>query len=256
MHRFPMFALLIAFCFPAVAGEPPIIGFTEEDLPDSMSGRARHDRAFREKDSVVKMLFEEAGVSFPPRQLMLRGFKAERHLEVWAASGRSGPLTHVATYEVCYASGDAGPKRRQGDGQVPEGFYHLDYYNRHSNFHLSFRVNYPNASDRVLGYRPNLGSAIMIHGDCVSIGCLAMSDERIQELWVMTKSMDELKRRVYVHLFPTRDLAGMIEQETGSKHLEFWKNIKEGMDLFEATKKLPRVRVEKKTGRYLFKQGE
>jgi len=252
--RFPLVLLVLSLALPVSAGEPPFIRYTEKDLPDSMSGKERTARAFREKDAVVEKLFADAGVEFPPRQLMLRGFKAERHLEVWAATARTGPLTHIATYEICYASGDAGPKRRQGDSQVPEGFYHLDYFNKRSNFHLSFRVNYPNASDEILGYRANLGSAIMIHGDCVSIGCLAMSDERIEELWVMTRSMNKLKRRVYVHLFPTRDLAGLIEEEADSRHRAFWKNIKVGHDLFEATKKLPNVRVDRK-GVYLFEEG-
>ena len=233
------------------AGEPPLISYTERDLPDSMSGSERNARAFREKDAVVKKLFADAEVKFPPRQLLLRGFKAERHLEVWAASEREEALTHVATYEVCYASGDAGPKRRQGDGQVPEGFYHLDYFNQRSRFHLSFRVNYPNKSDKALGYKPNLGDAIMIHGDCVSIGCLAMSDERIEELWVMTRTMNKLKRKVYVHLFPTRDMEGLLEQESDSRHAAFWRNIKKGYDWFEEKKTLPSVRVDRR-GRYSF----
>jgi len=254
MSRFISLFLLLSLS--AAAGEPRIIRYTDKDLPDSMSGKARSARAFSEKGAAVRALFTEAGVEFPPRQLLLRGFKDERHLEVWAASTRAGPLTHVATYEVCYASGDLGPKRRQGDGQVPEGFYHLDYFNRRSRFHLSFRVNYPNASDRILGYKPNLGDAIMIHGDCVSIGCLAMSDERIEELWVMTRTMDRLKRRVHVHLFPTRDMAGLLDREHESRHRRFWHNIKEGFDLFEAANKLPAVKVDKKTGRYLFEEGE
>ncbi len=252
-----LLSLIVAGCgfigVPAdEAKEPPFIRYTETYLPDSMSGSERNARAFREKDAVVKKLFADAEVEFPPRQLLLRGFKAERHLEVWAASESEGALTHVATYEICYASGDAGPKRRQGDGQVPEGFYHLDYFNQHSRFHLSFRVNYPNKSDRILGYKSNLGSAIMIHGDCVSIGCLAMSDERIEELWVMTRSMETLKRKVYVHLFPTRDMEGLLEQEPDSEHAAFWRNIKEGYDWFEEKKTLPSVRVDKR-GRYNFR---
>jgi len=254
MLRRALAALLLLFALPAIAGEPPLIRYTDQDLPDSMSGNERDARAFREKEAVVKKLFADAGVEFPPRQLMLRGFKEERHLEVWAATARTGPLTHVATYEICYGSGGAGPKRRQGDGQVPEGFYHLDYFNKRSNFHLSFRVNYPNESDKILGHRSNLGSAIMIHGNCVSIGCLAMSDERIQELWVMARSMNKLKRRVYVHLFPTRHLDAKIKEDYDSKHIAFWRNIKEGYDLFEATKKLPSVRVNAK-GTYLFEEG-
>ncbi len=254
MMRHCLVVLLLVITLPALSGEPPLICYTEKDLPDSMSGKERDARAFREKDAVVKKLFKDAGVEFPPRQLMLRGFKAERHLEVWAATARSGALTHVATYEVCYASGDAGPKRREGDGQVPEGFYHLDYFNKRSNFHLSFRVNYPNASDKVLGVRGNLGSAIMIHGDCVSIGCLAMSDERIEELWVMARTMNKLKRRVYVHLFPTRYIDALIKEDYDNKHIPFWQNIKEGYDMFEAKKILPSVSVNRK-GTYIFEEG-
>ena len=255
MLRRCLFVLLLLFASPGFAGEPPLILPTSKDLPDSMSGSARNAHAFREKEAVVKKLFADAGVDFPPRQLLLRGFKAERHLEVWAATAATGPLTHVATYEICYASGTAGPKRRQGDSQVPEGFYHLDYFNQRSNFHLSFRVNYPNQSDRILGHKANLGGDIMIHGNCVSIGCLAMSDERIEELWVMAKSMHSLKRRVVVHLFPTRDLAGLIEEEPESRHLEFWKNIKEGLELFEEKKTLPRIRVDRR-GIYQFTPGK
>ena len=125
----------------------------------------------------MQELFDDAKVPFPPRQLLLRGFKKEKELEVWAAAKKSGPLTHIATYEICFMSGHEGPKRKQGDLQVPEGFYVVDVFNKGSDFFLSLGLNYPNDYDRRL---KRTGSAIMIHGACVSIGCLAMTDERIQ----------------------------------------------------------------------------
>ena len=224
---------------------------TDWDYDGGDSRRARVKAAETAKLATVKKLFSDAGVSFPPSRMLLNVFKQEDDLEVWAASKRDEALVLVATYRICYKSGEAGPKRRQGDLQVPEGFYYLDMYNDHSAFYLSMRINYPNQSDRVLGYKPSLGSAIMIHGNCVSIGCLAMSDERIQELWVMTDAMRKKKRKVRVHLFPARDLDGLLADETHAKHHDFWRNLKEGRDYFEKHRKIPRVRVDR-NGRYLF----
>ena len=203
------------------------------------------------KGDVVKKLFADAGVEYPPRQLLLRVFKNENILEVWAASSRHESLSHVATYEICSQSGDLGPKRREGDGQVPEGFYHLDYYNSQSSYYLSMRVNYPNGSDRILSDQKSPGSDIMIHGNCVSIGCLAMSDERIQELWVMTHSLRKGSGEVYVHIFPSSDFAALLADEGLLQHHAFWRNLKEGHDYFEQDRRLPKVSVES-TGLYLF----
>ncbi|MCA9720144.1 MAG: L,D-transpeptidase family protein [Myxococcales bacterium] len=176
----------------------------------------------------------------------MRAFKAERELEVWATDRRGDPFTHVTTYKICAASGVAGPKKAEGDGQVPEGFYTINLFNPRSSYHLSMRVSYPNRRDRALRYT---GSAIMIHGDCVSIGCLAMSDERIEELWVMNKALPE-GERADVHLFPGRDLAGMIERARprDPELAAFWTTLKRGNDAFEANHQLPVIRV--KDGAY------
>jgi len=224
---------------------------TDWEYSGADSRKARVKAAETAKKATVEKLFSEAGVSFPPARMLFRVFKAEDDLEVWAASKRDEKLVHVATYRICYKSGEPGPKRRQGDLQVPEGFYYLDMYNDHSAFYLSMRINYPNASDKVLGYKPNLGSAIMIHGNCVSIGCLAMSDERIQELWVMTNAMRKKKRKVRVHLYPGRDMKGLLADDTHAKHHAFWRNLLEGRSYFETHYKIPRVKVDRE-GRYLF----
>jgi murein L,D-transpeptidase YafK len=195
--------------------------------------------------AVVKELFADAGVTFPPQVLMLRAFKQEDELEVWAAGAKSEPLSLVARYEICAASGRLGPKRREGDRQVPEGFYRIGFFNPKSSYHLSMQVSYPNASDRVLSDPKHPGGEIMIHGACASAGCLAMSDERIEELWVMARSAP---LPIEVHIFPARDTSGL---EADAERRAFWDNLEEGRRLFDRDGRLPGVRVDAR-GRYLF----
>ena len=242
---------LLAHQMKAQPKEPQVRNHTDDTYsysgPDRSSARVAE--AEKQKLKVVKQLFADAGVSYPPRQMLLRVFKEEMHLEVWAASKkRDEDLVHVATYEICSGSGGPGPKRKQGDGQVPEGFYVLDLFNNHSQFYLSMRISYPNKYDKA---HRRTGSAIMIHGNCVSIGCLAMSDERIQELWVMTKATHDNRAKVHVHLFPARDLDTLIAGQKDEKLKSFWVNIKEGFDYFEQKKRLPKVTV--KDRKYQFR---
>jgi hypothetical protein len=132
--------------------------------------------------------FAKAGLPFPPSRLALLGLKAEKRLEIWAASAPDGPWRHVRDYPVLAASGGPGPKLREGDGQVPEGVYRVELLNPKSRYHLSLRLDYPNAFDRAKAAqegRTNPGGDIYIHGGAVSIGCLAMGDEAVEELFVL-----------------------------------------------------------------------
>lgn len=192
--------------------------------------------------------FKEAGLTWPPEELYLRAFKVERELEVWA--GRTGqPLVKVRTWPICAASGEVGPKRAQGDFQVPEGFYTVDLFNPKSAYHLSLRVSYPNALDRKLG-AAKPGGDIYIHGDCVSIGCLAIEDGPIEELYVMvSEARARMGRDVPVHLFPRRlDAAGLAALESLSgvtaAQKAFWRGLEPGYRLFEETRRPPRVKVD------------
>ncbi len=125
-----------------------------------------------------------AGVAYPPPALTLVAIKDEQRLEVWARA-EGGPRW-IRDYPVLAASGLAGPKLREGDGQVPEGLYRIDWLNPNSRYHLSMHLDYPNAWDRAHAEgRADLGGDIMIHGDAVSIGCLAMGDPAIEELFVL-----------------------------------------------------------------------
>ena len=130
--------------------------------------------------------FKGAGVVYPPRRLTLLAFKQERRLEVWA--GVAPRAVFIRDYAVLAASGGPGPKLVQGDGQVPEGIYRVLWLNPNSRFHLSMKLDYPNAFDRRMARsdgRTQLGGDIFIHGNAVSIGCLAMGDEAIEELFVL-----------------------------------------------------------------------
>ena len=131
--------------------------------------------------------FEAAGVPYPPARLVLAGFKQEKVLELYA-SDASGSLRFIRSYLVLAASGQLGPKLAEGDRQVPEGLYRIESLNPNSRFHLSLRVNYPNAFDLARAEeegRRGLGGDIMIHGADVSVGCLAIGDPAIEELFVL-----------------------------------------------------------------------
>ncbi len=131
--------------------------------------------------------FTKAKVSYPPREVTLIALKQEKKLELWARD--SGEFRFIRDYYIMAASGVAGPKLRQGDRQVPEGIYRIEELNPNSHYHLSMKINYPNEFDffhAVQERRANPGSDIFIHGRTASIGCLAMGDEAIEELFVLT----------------------------------------------------------------------
>ncbi|RKH45859.1 hypothetical protein D7X55_15925 [Corallococcus sp. AB049A] len=212
--------------------------------------------AARERQTqALVQTFQKAGLAWPPEELYLRAFKVERELEVWA--GRPGqPLVKVRTFPVCAASGEVGPKRAQGDLQVPEGFYTVDLFNPKSAYHLSMRVSYPNALDRKQG-AAQPGGDIYIHGDCVSIGCLAIEDGPIEELYVMvSEARARMGRDVPVHLFPRRlDAAGLAALEALSGVPEarkaFWRGLEPGYRFFEESRRPPRVKVDAARSAYV-----
>jgi murein L,D-transpeptidase YafK len=131
--------------------------------------------------------FARVAVSYPPERIILAGFKQERTLEVWVAGPRGKPKL-LRSYLVLAASGGPGPKLREGDRQVPEGIYAIESLNPNSRFHLALRVNYPNPEDLARAAsegRRDPGSDIMIHGQASSVGCLAIGDRAIEDLFVL-----------------------------------------------------------------------
>jgi murein L,D-transpeptidase YafK len=194
-------------------------------------------------------------VAYPPKRLFLRAFKKERLLEVWAGNAK-GTLALVKAYPICALSGELGPKRQQGDLQIPEGVYVIDRFNTTSSFYLSLGVSYPNASDRILGAKGRLGGDIFIHGDCVTIGCLPLTDELIKEVYVI--ALDTFiagEREIPVHIFPLRmDEAGLKELESiaGDDAVlrAFWQGLAPIYARFESSHMVPGVTVDPKSGAY------
>ena len=150
-------------------------------------------------ESRLRPYFERGGVSWPPVRVTLLVFKEERSLELW--SERAGRWVLVRTYPVRAASGHAGPKLREGDGQVPEGVYRVVGLNPRSAYHLSLKLDYPNDFDRRKAAedgRSELGGDIFVHGKAVSIGCIAVGDEAVEELFLLTTTVGCRNVRVII----------------------------------------------------------
>ncbi len=229
---------------PVETGAPGVRSWTDWRAP-LLPGDERAKQAILRRRPEVERLFAKAAVSFPPAELLFRGFKREHELEVWASSQKGGAMTKIATYAICRLSGELGPKRYEGDGQVPEGFYKINYYWPESAFHLEMKIGYPNAADKAIS-RGDPGGNIMIHGACASAGCLAMSDERAEELWTMAilSGGEEKNKLVHVHLFPSRTWDDLLRDAAYAPHHRFWANLKEGFDAFEKSRTLPSVSID------------
>jgi murein L,D-transpeptidase YafK len=176
--------------------------------------------------------------------IFIRLFKEEAMLEVWIKTGTE--YTHLKDYIICASSGHLGPKLKEGDKQSPEGFYKVQKHqlNPHSKFHLSFNLGYPNRYDRAYG---RTGSFLMVHGNCVSVGCYAMTDEKIEEIYALVKSaLKHGQNYVDVHAFPFRMTEENMNLYEGNRWYDFWMNLKEGYDYFESEKLPPKIKVEAK----------
>ena len=208
------------------------------------------------QDSLKKQ-FEKQNLTWPPQAIYLRSFKYERQLEVWVKSDIKQPYKLLKTYKVCQQSGSTGPKRVEGDYQVPEGFYYINEFNPNSNYHLSLGLNYPNASDKILSDQSRPGSAIYIHGDCVSTGCIPITDAPIEELYFLASSVKTQGQEfIPVHVFPIRynikKSADFLQasMKDNAYLQQFNNNIKEMFDYFEVKKQLPVIMVNMK-GEYV-----
>ena len=172
--------------------------------------------------------------------ILVRLFKQEAELEVWKQD-RSGRFALLKTYPICRWSGDLGPKVREGDRQAPEGFYSITpaQMNPQSAYYLSFNTGYPNAFDKALG---RTGSQLMVHGDCSSRGCYAMTDEQIAEIYSLGReSFFGGQRAFQVQAYPFKMTPVNMAKHRNNPNMPFWKMIKEGYDHFEVTRQEPKV---------------
>jgi murein L,D-transpeptidase YafK len=187
-------------------------------------------------ESRLKALGAESG-----DEIFVRIFKGERTLELWIRPKVRECFALLKAYRICNYSGALGPKLKEGDRQSPEGFYKVykSSLNPHSKFTLSFNLGYPNRYDKAHG---RSGSFLMVHGKCVSIGCYAMGDDNIRQIYQLVHdSLYHGQRFVSVHIFPFR--MEKLDEYADNKWYSFWQNLKEGYDLFDGSHLPPRVKV-------------
>lgn len=180
--------------------------------------------------------------------VFIRVFKQSKMLEIWLET--KGQYRLFQAYPICYFSGQLGPKNKEGDLQVPEGFYSVSAktMNPWSQFHLSFNIGYPNSFDLS---KQRTGSYIMVHGSCVSTGCLAMTDEKIEEIYALVEAaINAGQQKVPIHIFPFSMTKTNMAKYTKHKDISFWKNLQQGYHYFETNLKPPKV--SHKAGNYTF----
>jgi murein L,D-transpeptidase YafK len=213
----------------------------------------RVSTAYADKFPAIQSRLQQQGIA-AGFQVFFRVFKQEKTLELWVKGHGQARFTMLATYPICKASGLPGPKRKEGDQQVPEGFYFINRFNPKSQFHLSLGLNYPNESDLRLSDRDRPGGDIFIHGGCESIGCMAMTDDSIKEIYVIaSEAKKHGQSQIPVHIFPVRmdgeGFDALCAQQAQLK--DFWLNLKAGYDLFEAHAEIPTFVVDE-NGLYQF----
>ncbi len=213
--------------------------------PDSITPTGRSQAPISEK-TLAEIEAKQMDKDSP---ILARIFKEEAEMEIWKKT-RDGEFALLKTYPICRWSGDLGPKKKQGDRQAPEGFYTITpgQMNPNSNYYLAFNTGFPNAYDRAWGYT---GSELMVHGDCSSRGCYAMTDEQIQEIYALAReSFFGGQKNFQLEAFPFRMTALNMAKHRNNPNFAFWKMLKEGYDDFEATHQEPKVAVCEK--RYVF----
>ena len=222
-------------CISLLLGTVGAVGGCSQFVEDDISP-AKKQLSAEARD----LLFQKGMREESP--IFIRIFKQESELEVWKAK-EDGRFYHFKTYPICNWSGRLGPKLRQGDKQAPEGFYTVTarQLNPASKYHLSFNLGYPNTFDRAYN---RTGNHLMVHGDCKSAGCYAMTDALIEEIYALVReALEGGQKRFSVHAFPFRMTAENMKKYRRHRWASFWRNLKQGYDEFERTRIPPKIDV-------------
>jgi murein L,D-transpeptidase YafK len=242
-HSIKKLAVILGFVAAIVTDVPP----QAQEIPSSTRSREAISRV---KPTLQEEL-SNAGLKWG-RPIFIRIFKQTKELEVWLKFEDHFKL--FKTYKICtYGRGGLGPKIREGDAKAPEGFYYVTAarMNPVSTFHLAFNIGYPNRYDR---NHNRTGNRIMVHGSRVSMGCYAMTDEGIEEIYALAEAALRNGQRFFrVHVFPFRMTKENMKRHISQEWRGFWKNLKEGYDFFEEKGHIP-PNVEVSNRRYIFER--
>ncbi len=214
--------------------------------------------AMQNKLDTLQKQFKAKGLQWPANNIYIRSFKYDSQLEIWVSNSRKEPYKLFKSYHVCALAGSLGPKRMQGDFQVPEGFYYINEFNPNSNYYLSLGLNYPNISDKILGDAINPGGDIYIHGNCVTVGCIPVTDQQIDEIYILAAHAKSAGQDyIPVHIFPIKydnkkSAAYLATLTKTDEHLkDFALRLEAVYDHFEITHRLPVIMTDSR-GAYQF----
>jgi len=214
-------------------------------------------KAYADKGTLISQTLKEHEINENDLNILIVAYKEEQELELYAKNKSEQNYKKIKTYTICASSGDLGPKRKMGDAQVPEGFYHIDRFNPSSNYYLSLGINYPNQSDVKKSMAANLGGDIFIHGSCVTIGCLPMTDDKIKEIYLYAIEAKQAgQSKIPVYIFPYKMTDENMEDfsqvyKTNQALIKFWANLKKGYEAFQKDKKALNVNIDP-SGNYFF----
>ena len=242
---------ILFFQFFALAAQSSMgKGGTSWSFIDYQKTFARPSEALQNKEDTLQKQFAEKKLKWPAKYIYIRSFKYDSQLEVWVKNEISAPFQLFKTYKVCALAGSLGPKRMEGDYQVPEGFYYISDFNPRSNYYLSLGINYPNLSDKILSDSLRPGGEIYIHGSCVTVGCIPITDQQIDELYILAAyAKDQGQDYIPVHIFPVRFnkqksvnyLESVTKDDQSLK--KFAGRLEDAFDYFEKYKQLPVVLI-------------
>ena len=223
-------------------------GMSAPSFREKQMNFTRVREAYSYKEKIVDKTLTGHSISRDSLRIYLRAFKTEKIIELWGKNISDSVFVRIKEFSICDISGSDGPKRRYRDLQVPEGFYHISKLNPYSKYYLSMEINYPNASDSIRGVRGHLGNQIYIHGSCISSGCLAMTDDRIRELFVYCiEAYNCGQEEIALTIYPTRlndaNYSELISEYHKDKDkISLWGDLKKSYDLFTRNKVQPAVR--------------
>jgi murein L,D-transpeptidase YafK len=235
--------LILLFSLLFVCSGLPSNTFREKQM-----NFTRVREAYNDKGKIVYKNLAGHSISRDSLRIYLRAFKTEKIIELWAKNRTDSAFILIREFPICDLSGSVGPKRRYRDLQVPEGFYKISDLNPFSKYYLSMEINYPNASDSIRGIRGHLGNHIFIHGSCISSGCLAITNERIKELFVYCiEAYNSGQQEIGITIFPARlteaNYSGLIANFSKDKDkISLWANLRKSYDLFNQTRVQPTVK--------------
>jgi murein L,D-transpeptidase YafK len=228
----------------------PTSGSAQNSFVDYQKSFGKVSDVYRRTEDSLRKQFAAKKLEWPAHYVYIRSFKYDSELEVWVKNNLADDYKLFKIYKVCALAGTLGPKRIQGDYQVPEGMYYINEFKPNSQFHLSLGLNYPNASDRLLGDSSQPGGEIYIHGSCVTTGCIPITNPQIEELYTITSHARGAGQEfIPVHIFPVRfnvpKSAAFLEKmyKDDPELKKFEARLKQVYDYFDVMHQVPVVAI-------------